>query len=246
MRTELGVKTAIRRLVALGGYALVRTKEEENLITMEGAFRAIAKRKHLFNTVIDIGASNGSWTRRLMDYVPQCQYLLIEARPVHEKALIQFGSEHNNVQFVLAAGGEKRGRINFDATDPLGGQASYTPYVSNNIEVPVTTVDNEIRSRKLAGPYMLKLDTHGFEVPVLVGASGTLTETDVIIMGCYNSKIAPECLLFFDMCSYLKEFGFRCIDAVDPRHRPCDGAFWQMDLVFVKHSRPEFSLSRYR
>ena len=213
--------------------------------SMDNAFRSIVQREHLFNTVIDVGASDGRWAGALMGYFPFCQYLLIEAQPVHGEALMRFGSEHGNVQYVLAAAGEASGRIYFDASDPMGGQASYTPYAENNIQVPVTTVDREVQSRKLPGPYLLKIDTHGFEVPILNGASRTVTEIDVIIMECYNFKIAPECLLFFEMCDHLKKFGFRCIDLVDPDNRPYDGSFWQMDLVFVKDNRPEFSYSEY-
>jgi hypothetical protein len=29
-------------------------------------------------------------------------------------------------------------------------------------------------------------------------------------------------------------------------HRPRDDAFWQMDLVFVRADRPEFTYLRYR
>ena len=238
------LKNGIRKLLASQGYALVRT--QQTLGTMDGAFRTIAKRKHSFNTVIDVGASNGSWTSSLMEYFPMCQYLLIEAQPIHSNDLGQFSHEHKNVQFVLAAAGETPGEIYFDATDPLGGQASYIPHTSNNIQVPVTTIDYEIQARRLAGPYLIKLDTHGFEVPILKGASRTLIDTDVIVMECYNFKIAPECLLYFEMCDYLKGFGFRCIDLVDLLHRPYDDSFWQMDLVFVKDNRPEFLYSMYK
>jgi FkbM family methyltransferase len=213
---------------------------------MDGAFRALKARGHAFNTVIDIGASNGSWSDALMRYFPSCRYLLIEAQPVHEHALREYCAGHHNTQFVLAAAGEKTGRIFFDAAEPLSGQASHTRTAAANIELPVTTVDNEVSARKLNGPYLLKFDTHGFEVPILKGAAATLRSTEVIVMECYNFRIAPECLTFPEMCSYLGDLGFRCIDLVDPMHRPHDDAFWQMDLIFVRQSRPEFSYQDYR
>jgi len=240
------LKCGIKQLLASQGYDLVSTNSQQTLGTMDSAFRSIVKRRHFFNTVIDVGASNGSWTDSFMKYFKTCQYLLIEAQPVHTRDLRQFSNEHNNVHIVMAAAGETPGQIFFDATDPLGGQASYTPYASNNIQVPVTTIDNEIEARGLKGPFLIKLDTHGFEIPILKGASRTLTETDVIVMECYNFRIAPESLLFFEMCDYLKGFGFRCIDLVDPLHRPYDNSFWQMDLVFVRNIRPEFLYSSYR
>ena len=45
---------------------------------------------------------------------------------------------------------------------------------------------------------------------------------------------------------YLADLGFRCIDLVDSMYRPYDDAFWQMDLVFVRQARPEFSYQQYR
>lgn len=93
--------------------------------------------------------------------------------------------------------------------------------------------------------HRLKLDTHGFEIPILEGASQVLKETAVIIIECYNFRIAPECLLFFEMCDYLGKLGFRCIDLVDPFNRPYDQSFWQMDLVFVKDNRAEFAYAAF-
>jgi len=240
------LKSNIKKLLASRGYALVRLDAQQYLGTMDDAMRTIAKRKHSFNTVIDVGASDGHWTASLMKYFPLCHYLLVEAQPVHEKDLQRFSNEHENAKFVLAAAGETPGQIYFDASDPFSGQASYTPYASNNIQVPVTTIDSETGARGLTGPYLIKLDTHGFEVPILKGASRTLKETDVIVMECYNFRIAKECLLFFEMCIFLKELGFRCIDLVDVLHRPHDDSLWQMDLVFVKDSRPEFGCLTWR
>lgn len=181
-----------------------------------------------------------------MKYYPEAQYLLIEAQEVHAAALKQFAAARQNVQFILAAAGEAAGQIYFDAADPFGGQASHEPYASNNIQVRMTTIDDEIAARALPQPYLLKFDTHGFEVPILKGAARTLKDTAVIVMECYNFKIAPDCLLFPEMCEYLKVLGFRCIDLVDPLYRPHDNSFWQMDLVFVRADRPEFSYQQYK
>jgi len=82
-------------------------------------------------------------------------------------------------------------------------------------------------------------------VPILKGASHTLSETDAIIMECYNFKISPECLLFYEMCNYLDGLGFRCVNLVNPEWRPYDDALWQMDLIFIRKNMPEFSYLAY-
>jgi len=240
------LKAKIRKLFLSLGYKLVRVGGPLDRCTMDGAFRALVRRKHAFRTVIDIGASNGSWSDAMMRHFPDCEYLLVEAQPVHEAELRKFCARHPNAQFILAAAGQHDGKIYFDASEPLSGQASNTPYAANNIEVPVVTLDCALGARQLEGPYLLKLDTHGFELPILEGAPQTLARTDVIIMECYNFKIAPESLTFHEMCRHMQERGFRCIDLVDPMHRPHDDSFWQMDLVFVRDDRSEFSYLGYR
>ena len=228
------------------GYRIVREDTLVDRCTMEGAFRALKARGVPFNTVIDIGASNGSWSDALMHHFPGCRYLLIEAQPVHEPALREYCTRHANAEFVLAAAGDRVGSIFFDAAEPLSGQASHTRTEAANVELPVTTIDKEVSARRLDGPYLLKFDTHGFELPILKGALETLQNTAVIVMECYNFRIAPECLTFHEMCAYLGDLGFRCIDLVDPMHRLHDDAFWQMDLVFLRQTRPEFAYTEYR
>lgn len=240
------IKSTARRFLRTLGYSVTRVGSPADRATMEGAFRALARRKHAFRTVVDIGASNGSWSASLMRHFPACQYLLIEAQPVHRKALETFCARNANSQYVLAAAGEKPGQIFFDAADPLGGQAAYVPHSAADIRVPVVTIDEELAARKLEGPYLLKFDTHGFEVPILTGAASTLERTEVVVMECYNFRIAPEALTFDEMCRYMGERGFRCVDLVEPLHRPYDDSFWQMDLIFVRNDRPEFSYQRYR
>ena len=243
------IKLYVQRCFAIFGLALVRLQPKANTEiyrgTTAGALQSLTKRAHQINTVIDIGASDGRWSASCMQFLPNAQYLLVEAQAVHNEALMRFTQTHPNAQYVLAAAGDRVGTIYFDAGDPFGGQASHTPLPQNNIEVPVTTLDNEVAKRHLQGPFLVKFDTHGFEVPILQGALATLENTDVIVMECYVQELMPKSLPFAKMCQYLDDLGFRCIDFVDPVWRPYDDTFWQMDLVFIKISSAEFTYRAY-
>src|SRR5262245_66077687 len=106
---------------------------------MDSAMRALAARRHTFNTVIDIGASTGIWSERMSRFFPQCHYLLVEALAEHEPALRQYCARHANAQYVLAAAGERPGKTFFDAgDDPFGGAASEIPRDAL-IEAPLRT-----------------------------------------------------------------------------------------------------------
>lgn len=235
----------IQPTFSLFGLAIVRNNDSLARGTMRSALAEIARRESGLNTIVDIGASNGSWSELAMMHLSHCNYLLIEAQKVHEYDLKRFCSDHSNAEFVLAAAGEAKGQIYFDTSDPFGGQASNVPYATNNEILPVTTIDSEIQARKLRGPFLLKFDTHGFEIPILRGACETLRNTEVIVMECYNYRISADSLLFDEMCLHLKGHGFRCIDLVEPLYRPHDNTFWQMDMIFVRETRPEFEYLSY-
>jgi len=234
------LKRKIRSQLAYRGYSITKSRAD-----MYDVARRTILRHPRINTVIDVGASDGRWAEIMMECLPECHYLLIEAQPVHEPALQEFKRKHAKVDIVLKAAGDQCGEIYFNAKDPLEGQASYTPYEQFNIRLPLTTIDAEIQSRQLPGPYLLKTDTHGFEIPILKGAIQTLQKTEAIIMECYNFPVASDSLFFYEMCAHLTTIGFRCIDLVDPTFRPYDGAFWQMDLVFARQDHPAFKHLRY-
>jgi len=212
----------------------------------QAALDRILSRGMTIGTVVDIGASNGMWSQSVMPYFPHARYLLIEAQSVHAADLRRFTASHSNAEYVLKAAGEKAGTIYFDGAEPFSGQAMTEPSREGLIEVPVCSIDEEIASRGLPGPYMLKFDVHGFELPILRGAKETLKNTALLVMECYNFEIAPECLLFHDMCRHLHLLGFRVADMSEPLWRPHDKMLWQMDIFFVRSDRPEFQHNSYK
>src|SRR5262245_55477633 len=49
--------------------------------------------------IVDVGASNGSWTRDCLSIFPEARYLLIEPLPIHAAELASLRARHPNVQF---------------------------------------------------------------------------------------------------------------------------------------------------
>ena len=208
--------------------------------SLDTALQRTVSRETEINTVIDIGASNGCWSERLRKYYPKAFCLLVEANSYHQEALQKFKSSHRDIEYVLAAAGDSEGEIYFDGTDPFGGLASHEASGENSLRVPVTTIDSLCHRYQLKPPYLIKLDTHGFEVPIFEGAKEALKHTNLIVVETYNFNIAPNSLRFPQMCQYLEERGFRCIDMCDPMYRDYDQALWQFDLFFVPSSYAGF------
>lgn len=213
--------------------------------SMAGLLAGLKRRGPFVQTIIDVGASDARWSREALRYFPDANYLLVEAQNCHAEALQAFASAHANARVVMAAAGAEKGMIYFDASDPFGGQASGNE-IPGSVSIPVTSLDHEISTCSFAGPYLLKLDTHGFELPILNGAAGILRDASALIIECYNFRLSEECLLFHEMCAFLGQRGFRCLDVADVMHREMDAAFWQMDVLFVRDDRDEFRSSAYR
>jgi FkbM family methyltransferase len=216
-------------------------------VSLTGALGRVRRWKLEPRTVIDIGASDGRWTRVCQRYFPEAQYFLIDAQSAHMPALQRLRHDQPQVQYLIAAAGDSEGMIHFDASELLGGIASHVPVDGPGwIEVSMTTVDQQVREHGLQPPFLLKLDTHGFEVPIFQGARETLKDTTLIVVETYNFVFTGSNLRFHEMCTYLEAQGFRCADMCDPLHRTFDEALWQFDLFFVRADHPIFQHNLYR
>lgn len=239
----------LKKIIKLGfskfGFQIQRTRENPEF-SMDGALQRCIKRGLLVNTVIDIGASNSSWSRMCMKFLPKATYLLIEAQDAHRIGLEQFKKEYVNTDYVIAAAGGREGSIYFDSGNLFGGLASEIPFEKNCIEVPVITIDEEVKRRNLQPPFLMKLDTHGFEIPILMGASNALKNTGLVIIETYNYKLTTDSLQYYQMCDYMEKLGFSSIEMVDFMLRKYDDSLWQMDTFFIPSSRKEFTYNSYK
>jgi len=210
-----------------------------------------------------------------MRFLPDAQYLLVEAQEAHEANLKRLKAAHANVDYMLCAAGDGDSALAFAAAEGLGGTApagpggrehrlqartgqacatgTALPEHSHRLEAcatrtaaaPVAAVDALVRERNLQGPFLLKLAAHGFEVPTLEGARETLSESAMVVIEAYNFTLAPGALRFHELCAFLESRGFRCADLYDISQRPRDHALWQMDMVFLPSSHPVFESNKY-
>lgn len=211
---------------------------------MADLLEAARRRGFQPGTVVDIGASNGVWSRRTRRVFPQASFVLFEPLHEHRAALERLKTRYG-FHVVPAAAGAAAGRIAFSVDPALDGSAAAPPGAAGDRQVSVEPVDAVLNRLALPGPYCLKLDTHGYELPILAGAKRTLQETSLLIIESYNFELTPGSLRFHQLCSRLEEDGFRCVDLADPMRRPRDGVLWQMDLAFAPLGSACFASTRY-
>lgn len=211
--------------------------------SMRAGLARAAARGTPIATVIDVGASDGRWTRQAQEFFPSAGCLMMEAQTLHAPRLRETCAQLPNCAMELAVAGPRDGQIHFDATDPFGGVADWNATGAADVLLPMRSIDSIVAERQLAGPFLIKLDTHGFEAPILEGAVETLRSTSLLIVEAYNFQLKPgdsTCLRFHELCAWIEARGFRCIDLCDASRRS-DHVLWQMDLFFAPRTAHEFA-----
>jgi FkbM family methyltransferase len=249
------LKKLIKKIFKKAGYDIVPAGKPSPVVLKhnpDSMVIALTRNNKLIkkpSSVIDLGAAQGNWTKSVLQIWPDANYLLFEPLAEREPDLQKLKNEKANVDFVMAAAGAAPASIRFNVTDDLDGSGFYSAaeggrYTTRNVRV--TTVDSEIKNKKLKGPFILKFDTHGFEIPILAGAKNVLPETELIVMECYGFILSPECKLFPEMCMQLDQLGFRLSDIIKIERRPGDSVFWQCDAIFLRKENPVYQNNNYR
>lgn len=199
-------------------------------------------------SVIDVGAAAGTWSIKAARTWPNATYLLLEPLIERSQVLESLTKLHSNFTFLPFAAGNEKTAVNFVIAEDLDGSgiASSSMDPSRVRSVQVIRLDDAVKEIGFQGPFVVKLDTHGFEVPILEGCTGILNEVSLFIIECYGFQIVDNSLLFWEMCQHMDHLGFRLFDVVDVMHRPKDGAFWQCDAFFINKTNPLFNYNNYK
>jgi len=213
---------------------------------MESVLKSLARRADDIATVVDIGASDGRWSEMAMRLFPRARFVGIDPLVEREPRLKRLKALRPQFDYALCAAGEKTNDTtalavtnDLDGSTVGGGAGSLR-------QVPSHSIDEVMRIKGCKGPFLLKFDTHGSEVPILKGAPRTLEETRYIVMEVYNYRHVEGTLLFYEMCALLDGMGFRCFNMADPMQRPLDGCLWQMDFFFARKGDGCFRESGFR
>lgn len=187
-------------------------------------------------TVIDVGVAYGTY--ELYEKFPNANHLLIEPLSEFEGVLKKIASQYK-AQYIVSAAGAVPGQMTINVHPELegtsllneteGSAADGTPR-----EIPVVTLDDACREKKLKGPYLIKIDVQGAELQVLDGAKEVIKNTDLILLEVSLFEFQVNAPQLYDVVSYMKERGFVVYDIFGGHPRLLDGALAQIDMAFVK------------
>lgn len=237
------IKAALKK----AGYTIIKDKQQAYDPEMFACLNNLKKLDVEVKSIIDVGAAAGEWSLLAEKVFPNANFLLLEPLEERKRQLELLVEQHPNFRFLPFAAGEAQGSVEFNITDDLDGSgiAEGVSNIKKTRLVNVTSIDHEIARQGVQGPYLVKLDTHGYEIPILNGCLNNFKNVSAFIIECYGFQIAKNSLLFWEMCEFMQKKGFRLYEIVDAYNRSKDNAFWQCDACFISDQHPVFRSNTY-
>jgi FkbM family methyltransferase len=192
-------------------------------------------------SILDVGASNGWWSRAVAVYsFPTARYDLFEPcaeiSPKYAEGLKEALAANPNFRLHPCALGDRDGvaTIHSDAqffgssTLEIGANANFAQH-----RVPMATLDGLLAAGKIVQPDLIKIDTQGSELRILQGAARCLERTQVLALECWIARdYGPQTPILAEMVPWLAERGFHLWDIADC-YRNADGVLISQDCIFV-------------
>lgn len=186
------------------------------------------------NTVIDVGVAYG--TAPLYQAFRNAHHFLIEPIAEWEPSLQRICQEYKG-EYVIAAAGKINDKIEINVHNKLSSSSILFETDVNTDgkcrSVPIIRIDDQCALRKLAAPYVLKIDVQGFELDVLDGCTAILPSCELIMLEASLFRFYKDGPDFYDIIVAMKKMGFVLYDMFDWHNRPLDNALAQIDLAFV-------------
>jgi FkbM family methyltransferase len=202
-----------------------------------------------FQTVIDAGAHNGTWSRRVISRIsllPNPVVALIdpitEVSPENLHTLQSF----SDVKLFRVALGAERSTRRFKIASNSGESSSFLELGRNHIEAAPWVVfeDSEMIDMvpldellpEVVGPCLLKLDLQGFELEALEGALRTLVKVEVVVIEASLVETYIGGPTLKHLISFFELHGFELIGMTEGFSVQNLGPMIQMDAVFARNN----------
>jgi FkbM family methyltransferase len=191
-------------------------------------------------TIIDVGASDGRWTKECLTIFPGARYALFDPLAENVPSLTSLATQHRGISFWSGALGACAGRLQLNVH---GHQTSFYPskdFRGQPLDVEVRTLDSFIAPMMFSAPMIIKADVQGYEQEVLRGASRCLEMTEMLLLEVSFRHIYDRSPVAHEVIAELGGKGYRIYDICSYVQRGSDKALLQADMVFVRSSSELF------
>ena len=202
--------------------------------------------------IFDVGASNGCWTRTVMQIFPEATFHLFEPQvdiaTEYQQKMTEFIDNHPNAILHKAAVGPEVGTITFNVSDNPVGSTSLVPGDPTRytqVETPLVTLDSVI-DQGVAVPQFVKMDIQGGELEALRGFEKNLNQVDLLLLETWLSRgYGSNTPLIHELIEFLLPHGFYMFE-LGGCYRNDAGSLISQDFFFVNKNSSSGITSDFR
>ena len=194
--------------------------------------------------IVDVGASDGTWTRECLEIFPESQYLLIDPLPANAAALAAMAGPR--VRVWQGALGSAPGTLELHEHGDQSSFLASDSFAARGAErVEVRPLDSFLGGELPEPPDLIKADVQGFELEVLRGAKRCLESAHLLLLEVSYRRIYRDLPLAHEVIAFAGGAGFRIYDVCTYSGRPSDGELTQSDILFAREGSPLFANERW-
>lgn len=206
------------------------------------SFQELKERGFGNETIWDIGASDGCWTRQSQTVYTDSRYYLFEPLRSHKNQLESFSSVDPKIEFYPLGVANVNGQLTLNSHK---GQSSILPSVEwcgDEETIEVRTADSIIEMTGVF-PDCVKVDIQGYELAFLEGFVNNLQHCKFLLIEVSWIPLYSGAPFAAEIISHLATRGFHVYDVCTYAQRPLDNRLTQSDLLFANVNTGLFSRS---
>jgi FkbM family methyltransferase len=222
VHSQLG--KSVKYFLIRSGFSLVQLSSRYGVEPFSDIRRLSEKWNYSIRTFFDVGANEGQTALIALLYFPQARIFSFEPHPATFSALLSKLGNRKNLQCVNLALGSQAGELEmfeYESASVLNSMVPDAQFavrfgtVGRPIPIQCTTLDRFCSEAGIDALDVLKIDTEGFELEVLHGASRMLQSRAIKFVFVEFNTLQPQegrsggALLPID--SLLYPHGFRFI-----------------------------------
>jgi FkbM family methyltransferase len=232
-------KQLAQALLGTLGLRLIRLRNAPG--SLDSFFFFLKERGFAPKHVVDVGANHGDWTRAALKYFPEAYYTLVEPQDQLRTHVQDLLARDGRIRWIGAGAGDKLGTLPLriwhrDVTSSFifTREAAMTAGM-RQIEVPVTTLNEIVRTSDAPFPDLVKIDAEGFDLRVLAGASELVGKTDIFLL---EAQIWPRRWenTLGNVIQTMAHLGYRIFDIHDLNYSPKYGVLWLCEVTFLRNA----------
>lgn len=218
-------------------YLKKKIKEKAGVPSIATSLRLIHRNGFNPGVIYDIGAYKGEWTTDVLEIFPNSSFFMFEAQEAKEDYLRVITGKYSNqlkyhIGLLGAVSGKEVSFHEYETASSVHSEYYQTEAVTKTRQLQ--SLDDVLQEREWPLPDLIKLDTQGYEIEILKGASKAIANAEAILMEVSFLEIYKGAPLFKDVVRQMSDWNFQAYDICTLMRRPFDQALYQADVLFVK------------